>query len=183
MCPNWCEGTLAISGPEDEVRRLKEFAKGKVGLGSSEETVLSAEKFIPYPLEQFERASVEEEEKLAPATKIIRRLKGWEPPDHYNMGGYEWCVGNWGTKWGFCNPELVESSGNIYYYFETAWSPIIPVVKKMGEMFPKLRISYEYKDGQGFQGSFEMEGGKVLLDATEPYNDTIKRFNRRFNRR
>lgn len=173
MCPNWCEGTLAISGPETEVRRLKEFAKGQEELGNPRETVLSAEKFIPYPIEKFERASIEEEEKLSPGQRIIRRLKGWEPPDHYNSGGYDWCIENWGTKWGFCNPELDEERPeSIYYMFETAWSPIIPVVKKMGEMFPELLIVYEYREpGMGFQGTFEMENGKEVLNSFEDYAD------------
>ena len=96
--------------------------------------------------------------------------------DGFNSGGYDWCNQSWGTKWGFCDPEItgeVEQKGGklrLDYHFDTAWSPPIPLIQKLGELFPKLNITLRYWErGMGFRGKLQMVGGEVVHDMTDTY--------------
>lgn len=55
---------------------------------------------------------------------------------------YDWCVDNWGTKWNACNTII---HGNEVW-FDTAWSPAIPIVKKLAELHPDCNFLLEYAD-------------------------------------
>jgi len=98
--------------------------------------------------------------------------------DGFNSGGYEWCIKNWGTKWGICNAELGNAdyisadsiSYELEYTFDTAWSPPTPIVKKMSEMFPSLTFTLKYfEGGGGFNGLYVCEKGEVIRDLTGDY--------------
>ena len=63
-----------------------------------------------------------------------------------------------------------EKTGELLYRFNTAWSPIIPVIKKMGEMFKKLEFELRYfEQGMGFNGLFRMKQGKVIDNLSGEY--------------
>jgi hypothetical protein len=110
------------------------------------EEIISAESFIPYP-------------------------KKYEGQVGYNSGGYEWCIENWGTKWGIYDGELVnEREGGLTYRFQSAWSPPIPVIKKMSEMFPKLLFTLRYYEcGMEFKGTLTCKNGKPLSFKESKY--------------
>jgi len=113
--PNHVFSTLKVSGPDKDVERFREFAKGT----DEDNTVLllDANKFIPMPSEIATSND---------ASKII-----------------QWCKDNWGTKWGFYEIEIEEErSGFVDYRFLTAWSPISPVIHKMSQTFPMLTFDY-----------------------------------------
>jgi len=127
--------------------------------------VLETNKFIPYPkrFRVLDRVAV----------KVLRRT-GKHARDGFNRGGYEWCCNNWGTKWGICNAEVVqevlEGNGYIDYRFDTAWSPPIPIIMKMSEMFPGLRFILRYFEcGCAFNGIYICEKGGVAEDRTGEY--------------
>ena len=50
---------------------------------------------------------------------------------------YDWCCQNWGTQWNAGNTDF---SGNDMVTFQTAWSTPEPVIKKLSEMYPDIRI-------------------------------------------
>jgi hypothetical protein len=111
------------------------------------------------------------------------REKAWKDipdvKDGYNQGGYNWCVNNWGTKWGFCDIELVEEiyqkgkddkCSELFYTFNTAWSPALPLIKKMGKMFPSITFDLRYfEQGAGFNGMYIVNKGKVTQDHSGEY--------------
>lgn len=155
--PNWCEQDLLVKGKTAELAKFKEYAK-------SEESLLDANCFIPYP-EEYAFL-----DKLSPATednipeRVMARLQGFNlKKDGFNQGGHEWCSANWGSKWGFCDVELKkETSRSLYYNFRSAWSSLTPLLVKMGQIFPQLefKLSY-YEMGEGYQGKLHMKNGKV----------------------
>jgi len=113
--PNHVYSSLKVTGPDKDVERFREFAKGT----DEDNTVLllDANKFIPMPPE------IETSDDAG----IIR----------------QWCIDNWGTKWGFYEIDVEgESHGYVEYTFLTAWSPISPVIHKMSQMFPLLTFDY-----------------------------------------
>ena len=177
--PHWCENYLRVTGEKEELQKFKEFAVEK-------EEVLSANKFIPYP-EEFnvlDKKIILQGEKR---NKLIEDLKKKGTPeakareesyakypsikDGYNSGGYDWCIKNWGTKWGFCRSELVkEYEDELLYRFETAWSPPLPLIKAMGEMFTELEFDLRYFEcGMGFNGMYTVKNGEVLFDKSGNY--------------
>ena len=142
--PNHCENDLTVTGDKKELSRFKELAKGACPFPfENEEQPLYCHQFIPAPKEAVE---------------------------DYNNIGYDWCIANWGSKWGAYDVELQEDEAELFYTFNSAWSPILPVVKKMAEMFPELTFDYRYYEGgMGFHGVLRIEKGKVVIEKQGEY--------------
>jgi len=186
--PNHCECDLEIQGSRTELKRFMSFARSRYKKGE-ETAVLDADKFIPYPKKykdldkKVERASKRFQKKLKESNydKMSKAEKKkwdeanpnptWKMKDGYNAGGYEWCINNWGTKWGIYEAELVESyQREIMYTFRCAWGPCIPVIKAMSKKFPKLnfRLTY-FEQGCQFNGIYICEKGEVITDDEGKY--------------
>lgn len=56
---------------------------------------------------------------------------------------YYWCCENWGSKWGAYDAEPFV---NNTMTFKTANAPIIPVISKLGTMYPDIKITYKFAD-------------------------------------
>jgi len=150
--PNWCENDLIISGAPDDVEEFVEFAKGNEAWDDeARKSPLDANKFVPYPKEY---ASV----------------------GGYGVFNYNWCINNWGSKWNFIRVEITDDyvdSGirEIIYAFDSAWSPMTPVILAMGKAFPKLKFNLEYYEGRGgFRGWFNVKNGQITRDHITHYN-------------
>ena len=166
--PNWCENELYIKGSKDELKKFVEHAKG-------EKKIIDFNKFIQYPkrFAKMDEKAMEWDEKH-PKDSWANR-----PKDGYNSGGYEWCIKNWGTKWNAChldaydpNPEDLgyKDEGELLFKFDTAWSPPIPVIKKMGKEFPNLKLTLLYfETGCAFNGILRIENGKITEDQCSKY--------------
>lgn len=184
--PNHVANDLRITGIRKELLKFKEFAKDA-------ECLLSANKFIPYP-EKFEKMDKEAREYEKSRSEYQKKLekegmsqtaactKAYDKFPHkkdgYNSGGHAWCVKNWGTKWGMYEIQLLEEDYNekyikgdyLYYTFHTAWSPPLPIIKKMSELFPTLEFDLRYfEQGQQFNGIFRLKNNKILDDRQGEY--------------
>jgi hypothetical protein len=101
---------------------------------------------------------------------------GGSAKDGYNRGGYDWCIKNWGTKWGLYAVELDEDDADpeqerLLYHFQSAWSPPIPVIEAMSKRFPSLTFALDYFEGLGgFMGSCEYEHGQEVTAGSAPYH-------------
>jgi hypothetical protein len=155
--PNWCSNRIVITGPEEEVERLIEVVKG-------EESSFDFHRILPRPeILELDRPSEKEKEAAIEQTGF----SGW----------YHWSVHNWGTKWNACDPKFeveVESAVQklaravtkegpqaiVRYDFDTAWSPSSPVIAKLSEMFPAVKIQHSYiEEGCFFSGLNHYERG------------------------
>lgn len=133
--PNWCSNTLIIEGEPKELSRLMK----KVEITKSEATdehyqsVFSCHRVIPRPIKE-------------------------------NDNWYNWNTENWGSKWDLSDPQLDNSeweNGVIRYTFESAWSPVIPVVEALAKEHKKVTITYTYYEGGcDFWGEVEYQKGK-----------------------
>jgi CRISPR/Cas system-associated endonuclease/helicase Cas3 len=168
--PNWCNNSLIVDGPIDDVNSFIEFVKG------SDNEPFLFDKVIPYPDEY----KVLDEATNRWMKENPEKSFSEAPPDGFNQGGYEWCVANWGTKWELVGVNASDvnvtpidpTKATVSYDFDTAWSPPLPVIEKAGELFPTLRFSLEYEEpGMAFQGQFIVEEGRVALDHCEEYED------------
>ena len=134
--PNHCYQQVHIHGPRFLVKELYDHL--------TKVDPEFCQVVVPMPFEQW----------LAPATKLMGyEVEGW----------YDWRVTNWGTKWDVVDVEItqpIECSGDIFgdnatasFSFNcwTAWSPPIPVWKKLHEM--GISVDADYQDeGMMFEG-------------------------------
>lgn len=84
---------------------------------------------------------------------------------------YDWRIENWGTKWNACSTFLCEDNKTIY--FDTAWSPSVPVIEKFSKMYPELKITHEYAEEQiaFFCGKHCYSNGEIVYrDDYEEYS-------------
>lgn len=169
--PNWCENELEITGSRKELERLRKFVmsdfnstyvlsrdgKTKNDDHNPDDWVFDFNSVIPYP-EKYARQDLEA--KSNPKKK-----------DGYNNGGYEWCVKNWGTKWDACDAKWERIDDRLFYSFNTAWSPPLPVIRKLIGLFPKLEFELTYYEGgMAFQGKYGGKGGEVITDEQSKYD-------------
>jgi len=88
-------------------------------------------------------------EKIAPVGDI---------PDWYRQR-----IEKWGTKWVGYDLYI----GDSIIEFFTAWSPPIPIIKKLAELHKDISFSLEYfETGMAFRGyaTAEWQDGEVVLD-------------------
>jgi hypothetical protein len=86
----------------------------------------------------------------------------------YSDSGYQWCLDNWGCKWGDVDTEIdgpmdvtPDGTAQLSVRFWTAWGPAIEGLSAISAMFPRLEFSISYEDECGnFYGYAEFRSGK-----------------------
>lgn len=178
--PNWCENDLTITGSAEDVEKVLAFIQTPAS-DDKDERIFDFNKVIPYPdnFKELDAKAAEYQEEAANAIsgenlRSIREKYGMEPDevffkDGYNSGGYEWCKDNWGTKWHACNAREFsfvkagkeKKAGIAKFTFDTAWSPPLPIVEKLGAMFTSVSFNLEFfEGGVGFQGTLDIYDGE-----------------------
>lgn len=172
--PNWCYTNIEVRGKTDVVKKLIEM----VGSEKDEEgraTDFDFNKIVPQPKTYEEcppeyRIDSEEEarkEALAWDEKAERNWFNW----------YKWDCDNWGTKWNACDANTdaislekpVGKTAVVNIYLNTAWSPALPVYRKLQEMYPELEIKVDFADeGGGFIGRLRPDGEEEAYDISDP---------------
>ena len=79
--------------------------------------------------------------------KIIPEPKGEEEEDWYG-----WRVENWGTKWTGYDGRF--NDDQTAFSFETAWSPPLPIIKKLAEITGQTFILGYIEEGMFFCGKY-----------------------------
>ena len=162
--PNHVDNDLRIQGSGKRIQEFLDFAKNN-------DVMLDADKFIPYPekyKEQDAKAIIAARDHKAGLVAFEDYIK---VKDGFNSGGYDWCVANWGTKWGIYDCSVVKTTAtSTLLNFSTAWSPCLPVIRKMSEMYPDLTFTLRYYEcGCGFKGVYKVRGGEVIEDMSGQY--------------
>jgi hypothetical protein len=82
-----------------------------------------------------------------------------------NENWYKECYEKWGTKW--CPDNII--CNDSYLSFATAWTPPIPIVRKLAELYPDAQFTLEYNEPEmEIHGiySIKTEEGRVIEDNT-----------------
>lgn len=68
---------------------------------------------------------------------------------------YEWCNANWGTKWNAygCTEDSCPDALN----FKTAWSPPIPVLKRLSLRYPDIMFTHTWANEDILSGDVGLE--------------------------
>ena len=171
--PNYCECWLSVES--------EDTASAKIVLAAvkseNSDSAFDFGRVIPYPAEwrKMDNAAQEWREKSnayigKPWAQVLSEI-GPRPEDAYNHGGYEWCLENWGTKWNAIEPTIEESDlWRTIIKFRTAWSPPLPVIDKLAEMFPNVCFRLEYYErGMEFCGSVFWDEGRRASETSGKY--------------
>lgn len=174
--PNWCSNTLTISTTKDgrKVSKVLELIHTPAS-DDNDERIFDFDKVIPYPdnFKLMDKTARKFEVELSEANtdegrNAVCSKYGAEPDclwikDGYNSGGYSWCVENWNTKWNACEVQILsQDDSSATLRFDTAWSPPIPVIEKLGQLFPDFRFELQYsEDGIGFEGNLVIDEGET----------------------
>ena len=73
---------------------------------------------------------------------------------------YGWSIRNWGTKWNAGETVILDCDT---IQFDTAWSNPAPIVQKLGELYPALRIEHWWADEDVGSNT----GHRILFDGGE----------------
>lgn len=156
--PNHCETDLTLKGKPALVAKV-------LAAHFKESGELNCDSVIPYP------AHLKALDEAAAAWDKFPQPKDWKdrPKDGFNQGGYEWCVSNWGTKWGtYDGAGITRMKSGFKTSFNSAWSPPHPVLAKLAAMYPDLEIvAKSYEMGAGYKCDVRWKGGKIVRNITD----------------
>lgn len=87
------------------------------------------------------------------------------------MDWYVWSCKNWGTKWNACRTQIPDPE-EAEVYFDTAWSPVTELIRKLSKQHPDYSFEYEYAEEQPgeFAGKFELKAGKIICGESYETN-------------
>jgi hypothetical protein len=173
--PNHCETDLTISGPSHSITEIE-------SMFFNDDGSLNCDAVIPYPeyFKELDRIAGEWEDTYTTDGFRLHDdsntggIIPTRPTDGFNAGGYEWCVNNWGTKWGTYRGEgkyiVSDPLSDVVSFittFTSAWSPPIPVISRLAELYPDVTITMNaYECGAGFHMENTWIDG-VLQSETE----------------
>lgn len=152
--PNYVANILTLAGSEERIAKVVEFVKGEDSPFDFSKIVPQPETYKKYdttnhpdgrglevgqPVNPFKKDSpiVTKEllEEYKQATAEQARKYGV-------VGWYDWNVRYWGTKWDAMD---VTYEGGAFF-FDTAWSAPLPVIRRLAEMFPDILFVLTYAD-------------------------------------
>ena len=91
-----------------------------------------------------------------------RLLKWMRPmPEDQQDNWYDWCVGNWGTKWDITDPVVLDDTEEdaITIGFDTAWGPPIEAFRHWAEQDGRVTYRLIYiETGMAFTGWHSYDG-------------------------
>lgn len=100
-----------------------------------------------------------------------QKEKSKELIDKYGADNwYEWCLNNWGTKWGCYDNEVDDG----VYTFTTAWSPVYDkIIQKLMEDIPSFHYSFEEEQGWGAEITIQDGAIKHSFEYDTPIWDIV----------
>jgi hypothetical protein len=155
--PNWCQNEVRVIATDRE--KVEAF----VGFVKEGNNYFSFNKIMPMPNElkgthsPANIVSQEGYDEWIEATRLSIPLGGDRPitqemSDRFKKeygcdNWYDWANDNWGTKWDTaCEEAHINDWGGVEYKFDTAWGPPEGIYYALLELFPKLEISWFYRE-------------------------------------
>jgi hypothetical protein len=173
--PNWVYNHLTIEGSEEEI------AKVKAQLGKPIQKRYAEDKEVTNysnPIISFWNIIAPPDDKL----DEYFGTHGYANGEKQGQTEYNWYNFNntkWGTKWDiavrdseeYSDTSLEEEHATVLRYrFNTAWSPPLPAIEELSLQYPKLEITLEYEEEQGWGGEilWTEEGSSIVREYDIP---------------
>jgi len=154
--PNWCNNNITISGDEGTIRTLTAVLKS---------------------------LKTDDEEQSSDVFKSLIGLPQHMSDGDYKEKWYDTNIGWFGTKWDISYDEhaFTFTKNEITFFCETAWSPPIPFLQNLCEMY-KVNANLFYSEGGvGFSGetTFTWNDGELdVYDDECGYLEGIYKYSR-----
>ena len=154
--PNWCNNNITISGDEGTIRTLTAVLKS---------------------------LKTDDEEQSSDVFKSLIGLPQHMSDGDYKEKWYDTNIGWFGTKWDISYDEhaFTFTKDEISFFCETAWSPPIPFLQNLCEMY-KVNANLFYSEGGvGFSGetTFTWNDGELdVYDDECEYLEGIYKYSR-----
>jgi len=187
--PNWCNNTLQVIGPEEDIKRFRLLANscqqnynefsgpGKwpmcddirleslVAAPPEPGDIVDLSFHALYPVPDDFRCFPYDDTRAKELGELIGKPRPY--------GGYTWETIHWGVKWGACDSELVIAHDSyLQYSFNTPWGPPENFLEKIVEDWPNLRFELNYEEpGMGFRGEIVFEEGSLVYEDHKEYNE------------
>jgi hypothetical protein len=85
------------------------------------------------------------------------------PIPHGVRDTYNWCITNWGSKWGARDVELTLTAETCEIRFQAAWAPPVLLIEHLSKLFPNLVFGmYHTEEMWHFYGYEVIKNGIVL---------------------
>ena len=154
--PNWCNNNITINGDEGTIRTLTAVLKS---------------------------LKTDDEEQSSDVFKSLIGLPQHMSDGDYKEKWYDTNIGWFGTKWDISYDEhaFTFTKNEISFFCETAWSPPIPFLQNLCEMY-KVNANLFYSEGGvGFSGetTFTWNDGELdVYDDECGYLEGIYKYSR-----
>lgn len=163
--PNHTAQILEVRGDKSEIDKLINFVSDTTN--KEKVTNFSCNKVIPMP--KALNITATSINNVNP-TKEDLKLKKQYATNKKKYGAenwYDWCCNNWGTKWDVYEIQEWDCHKDVSSIcFQSAWSPITPVIEKLSEKFKSLNFTLKYADeGGGFLGYVVYENGRKVMQV------------------
>lgn len=144
--PNWCTNDLLIEGPNEDIERFIEAARGqsaKYDTSGVSEELTAALGGVAVPIEPL-------------CFNALFPVPSYILAQGYNKAGYDWQHSNWGTKWDMDgSTDIYVEDGFVRYFFDTANTPPIALISHVAFDWPTLTFELRYVEpGNNFGGIF-----------------------------
>ena len=153
--PNWCTNELSVyAETKEQMDEFISFVKSK-----EDNEPFSFQSISPMPKELQEVGSPvsivsdkEYEERdmqkdIFPSQLITKAMSDKFRVEYGADNWYDWANANWGTKWEVAHVGMSRNSDcEVEYEFDTAWCPPEGIFDALEKKFPKLSISWFYRE-------------------------------------
>lgn len=165
--PNHCDSDLIIRGTRGDIEKcLEEYF--------TPDGELDCNRVTPYPARFKQKDEAAENWDKEYHLVVSDKAPGSRPTDGYNSGGYEWCIENWGTKWGtYGGRGITYTKSSARLSFFSAWSSPLPALDKLATLCPTLVfILRSYESGNAWKRHAVWKNGARIVDVVQDYNGT-----------
>ncbi len=163
--PNEITNCLSVHGEKEEIKKLIEFVK-------SDNNIFDFNKIIPMP----PSLNIERCIPLKESDSQIRM-------ENFALYGHEdwylWRLEHWGTKWNSWSstkyrgdspdPWISDERGIYQIEFNTAWTPPMPIFKKLQSLFPKIKLYSLWQDEMWFSDKWALGFGKYTEEEKKKF--------------
>jgi hypothetical protein len=154
--PNWVFNTLDIFGSKEDLDKLQATV-GKPNHIKWLDLVKDDTGFSKVAMEGMEENEFSFR-NIIPSPDTDEYFLDQDSPNNW----YRWNVDNWDTKWNAVEVHCTRfNDDNIVYQFATAWSEPLPVIEKLHEMFPQVKIVWSFDE------EFDSFAGHIVYDPID----------------
>ena len=153
--PNWCDNTVMIKGPKEEIVKLRDKLQDY-----SDKSVFNFEAILKCPQELRAESAPQRNEQRAAILKKKYGASDW----------YDWSNEHWGTKWNASDSTITveyddEDNYVVSYSFQTAWAPPLPLYEALAEQNPNINMYVCFDEsGMGFAGWRYYRDGELISE-------------------